>query len=153
MLSSRQFCLFCIGVYLIAFYAHAEPAFVQSKLSITTEQQTHEFTIDIAHNQEAKSKGLMFKRSIAHNYGMLFLFDDTKPVRMWMRNTYISLDMIFANKFGEIIGIFKRARPLNDTIIPAPIGTYAVFEVQGGITSKKTIQIGDRLIHASFERM
>jgi uncharacterized membrane protein (UPF0127 family) len=90
-----------------------------------------------------QAQGLMFKKSLCQNCGMLFIFPQQK-ISMWMKNTYIPLDMIFADEKGKILCIEKNTTPLSEEQISCPsIKTKYVLEVNAGFADKNNINIGD----------
>ena len=93
----------------------------------------------------------MFRESLADDHGMLFDFGDPKPVTMWMRNTYIPLDIVFIRADGSISRIARNAQPLSDTVIESGEPVTAVLELRGGLTGERGIDAGDRVIHPLFE--
>ena len=112
--------------------------------------QTHKgnitYYVEVADTDHKMIKGLMFRKSLQKNSGMLFLFNEnhSQPVAMWMKNTLISLDMLFIEKSGRIIGIAENTEPLSlKTISPTKKHVSAVIELNAGEVEKHHIQIGD----------
>ena len=88
------------------------PGFAQAehnKLTIVTASGNHEFDVDVMRSQADLEKGLMFRKSIPADYGMLFDFQREQTIMMWMKNTYIPLDMLFMDKTGKVVGIIANA--------------------------------------------
>jgi hypothetical protein len=81
---------------------------------------------------------------------MLFLYEQDRQVAFWMKNTFIPLDLIFADATGRIVGIVERAAPLSTQLIPSPEPVRAVLEVNGGTAERLHIKIGDRLLHPAL---
>ncbi len=94
---------------------------------------------------EERARGLMFRRSVPESYGMLFDFKRDQEVSMWMRNTYVSLDMIFIQGDGRIRRIAENTETELDRIIPSGGPVRAVLEVVAGTAKKFGIQPGDRV--------
>ncbi|MFV0298569.1 MAG: DUF192 domain-containing protein, partial [Hyphomicrobiaceae bacterium] len=86
-------------------------------LNIVTGSGTHTFSIETADTPEQKARGLMFRRSMQDNAGMLFPYNPPQEAQMWMRNTYIPLDMIFIRKDGIVHRIEKSTEPFSETVI------------------------------------
>jgi uncharacterized membrane protein (UPF0127 family) len=106
------------------------------------------FLVETAKTPESREWGLMFRHQLAENEGMLFVFEKEAPLSFWMKNTLISLDMIFADSQGKIVHIVKNAEPCKsdpcqqyDSKVPAQY----VLEIPGGVSEKLNIEQGDRL--------
>ena len=106
--------------------------------------------IEIAETEEEKALGLMFRTQLGDDQGMLFAYGDTHEMTMWMRNTYISLDMVFIKSDGTIHRIEQRAEPLSDRVISSEGPVAAVLELAGGASQRLGIKPGDRVVHAIF---
>lgn len=119
---------------------HATELFVQ------TQNETHIFQTDIADTPQKQKKGLMFKKSIPVDYAMTFLFSDTKVLHMWMKNTYLPLDMIFFDEQGVVTHIHENAEPFNERLISSFLPAKGVIEVLAGTVHRCNIQIGDLII-------
>ena len=99
------------------------------------------FMAEVPLTEAERQKGLMFRETLAEDAGMLFSFPntDTRSPSMWMKNTPLPLDMIFADENGVILEIFENTTPYSeDTIGPVP-GTTQVLEIKGGISKKHAI--------------
>ncbi len=94
----------------------------------------------------------MFVRDIDDHAGMLFIFQPARQITMWMKNTYLSLDLLFIDATGRIDYIARRATPLSTDIISDPRPVSAVLELKGGIADGFGIQVGDRVLHESFKK-
>jgi uncharacterized protein len=117
------------------------------RLEIISGTTTHVFQTEVMKTPEQRSKGLMFRQFMPEDRGMLFDFDREEPVAMWMRNTYIPLDMVFIRANGVIHRIHERAQPLDETTIPAGAPVRYVLELNGGIAAKLGLKAGDRVKH------
>jgi uncharacterized protein len=117
------------------------------RLEIVSGATTHIFQTEVMKTPEQRSKGLMFRQFMPDDRGMLFDFDREEPVAMWMRNTYIPLDMLFIRANGVIHRIHERAQPLDETTIPAGAPVRYVLEINGGIAAKLGLKAGDRVKH------
>jgi uncharacterized membrane protein (UPF0127 family) len=118
---------------------------------ITTQGQTLHFKVEIAANAEDQSKGLMHRQTLARDGGMLFLWPEERPVSMWMKNTYLSLDMLFINRRGEVVHIAPHTTPLSETIIDSQFPVSAVLELAAGTAADSGIAVGSRLLHPHFK--
>ena len=120
-------------------------------LSITTAQATHAFEVELAVTADQVRTGLMYRRKLPANAGMLFLYDDGSRVTMWMSNTYIPLDMFFIAADGRITHIVERTVPLSTELIGSNGPVRAVLELNGGTASRLGIAVGDKVRHPAFQ--
>ena len=128
-------------------------AFPQSLLAIRTSSgKVVNFKIWEADTPKREEQGMMFIRDMDEHTGMLFMFPENRPVRMWMKNTYVSLDLIFLNAQGKIDYIAARATPESEAIIGPGTPEYAVLELKGGACEQFGIQAGDKILHKNFKK-
>ena len=120
----------------------------RGKLSFIGEdgQKKAELLIEIAEDDYSRSKGLMLRRDLAENQGMLFIFNREEPRVFWMKNTPLSLDMIFVNAQRKIIRIHKYTTPFSTQTYPSERPAQFVVETVAGFTDRYEIEIGDRVI-------
>jgi uncharacterized membrane protein (UPF0127 family) len=111
-------------------------------LTIRSATGNHRFTVEIAASPAEQEQGLMFRRSLAPNRGMIFPYQPPIDVAFWMRNTLIPLDMLFIRADGRIARI-ATARPLDDTPVPSGEPIAAVLELAGGRAAELGIREGD----------
>ena len=123
----------------------AEP-FKTGALAIQTANGRHHFTVEIALSDRQQEQGLMFRRSLAPDAGMLFDYKSPTQITMWMKNTFIPLDMIFIGADGRIVRIAERTVPQSAEIIPSGAPARAVLEVNGGTAQRLGIKVGDKVI-------
>ena len=110
----------------------------------------HRYEVEIAATPGARAQGLMFRRSLAPGAGMLFDFGRDEVARMWMKNTFIPLDMVFADRDGKVRGIVRNARPRSLDTISSRIPVRAVLELNGGEADRMGLAPGDRIRHPVF---
>ena len=110
----------------------------------------HVFRIEVAVTPEQKATGLMFRRELGADAGMLFTYETPQVIQMWMRNTLIPLDMVFIAADGRVINIAERTVPESLAIIPSAGAAIGVLEVAGGTAARLRIRPGDRVIHPFF---
>ncbi|CAN5331867.1 DUF192 domain-containing protein [soil metagenome] len=134
---------------LVAASVSASAAEVQP-LEIVTKSGVHVFSVEIAKTDEERATGLMYRKELAEGRGMLFDFTPEQNVQMWMKNTFIPLDMIFIRSDGRILRIAENTEPQSEKIIPAGGLAKGVLEVIGGTARKYGIQPGDRVAHPLF---
>ncbi|MCJ2096805.1 DUF192 domain-containing protein [Methylobacterium sp. J-072] len=120
-------------------------------LSIVTKAGPKRFDVEVMRDDAGRSRGLMFRRHMAADHGMLFDFERTEPVTMWMKNTYLPLDMLFIRPDGIVSRVAADTEPLSTAIIPSGSPVSAVLELNAGTAAKLGIQAGDRVEHPLFK--
>ena len=106
--------------------------------------------MELARTPEERSRGLMFRESMAADAGMLFDFGRVGRQAMWMKNTYLPLDMLFIRNDGTIHHIQQRTQPQSENIIPSNGRVRAVLELNGGTVERLGIKVGDVVEHPMF---
>jgi uncharacterized membrane protein (UPF0127 family) len=124
--------------------------FSKSELTIVSATGRHQFKVEVAETPEQMAQGLMFRRSLAPDAGMLFDYKQPTAATMWMRNTLIPLDMLFVDARGKIVNIQLRAVPQSDDVIAAVAPVRAVIELNGGTTERLGIAPGDQVEYPIF---
>jgi uncharacterized membrane protein (UPF0127 family) len=117
-------------------------AFPQTTLTISGSGGSHQFSIWVANTTAREEQGLMFVRELPADKGMVFIADQPKVWTMWMRNTYIPLDMLFVATDGHVVKI-AHALPHDETIISSEVAVNAVIELQAGISDTLHMKVGD----------
>jgi hypothetical protein len=122
-------------------------------LSIRTKSGTvHKFSVEVARTDAERAQGLMFRRNMPPDRGMIFDFERDDEVSMWMRNTFIPLEMLFIKADGIVHRIAMRTEPLSERTIPSGGPVRSVLELNGGICEKLGIAPGDLVEHRIFRR-
>jgi uncharacterized membrane protein (UPF0127 family) len=152
---TRRFALFAalgaLAVLLAACLASAPTiAAERGVLEIATRTGVHVFSVELAVTDAERAQGLMYRKQLPEGEGMLFDFKRDDSIAMWMKNTYVSLDMIFITADGRIHRIAENTEPLSERIIPSGGPVRAVLEVVGGTARKLGIAPGDRVGHPIF---
>lgn len=101
--------------------------------------------IEIADDDDSRATGLMYRNKLAENQGMLFIFDTENIQSFWMKNTVLSLDMIFVNKENEIVKIHKNTIPFSEQSYNSLKPSIYVVEVNAGYTDSHSIKVGDKI--------
>ena len=114
-------------------------------LDSTNHKPETKIDIQIADNDFDRELGLMFRKSMEENQGMLFIFPADTIQNFWMRNTYIPLDMIFANSMNIIVTIQHATSTLSDQTYSSNAPAKYVIEVNSGFTDKNKIKVGDKI--------
>jgi len=115
-------------------------------LVLKTESGEHSYTVEVAKTNRERAKGLMFRRSLPDTSGMIFLYDPPQPVGMWMRNTYIPLDMIFIAADGTVRRVAANTEPFSTDIIVSGGPVAAVLELNAGQAEKIGVKPGDLVV-------
>jgi len=128
-------------------------AFPQSTLQIATpDARVHRFNIWIANNDRLRQQGLMFVKDLPANAGMLFIYAQPHRISMWMKNTFIPLDMLFIRADGRVASIVANTKPHSLDTIQATEDVVAVLELKGGTAAALNIRKGAVVMHPLFER-
>ena len=131
--------------------ASAQVTFETEALRIETADGTgHDFTVEIARSDAQLRQGLMFRESLAPDAGMLFLYRREAIHAMWMKNTPISLDMLFIDRKGVIKHIVERTVPFSLETITSRRRVKATLELAGGAVARLGLAVGDRVVHPAF---
>lgn len=139
-------------VLFLAGNGAALERFATSKLSIVTAKGTQHFTVEIAETREQHAQGLMYRRSMAADAGMLFVYKTPRNASFWMKNTFIPLDMLFIGANGKIVNIQERTVPQSLSPVRSKGRVLAILELNGGTASRQGIKPGDKVRHSIFEK-
>lgn len=107
-------------------------------------------SVEIADTAATREYGLMYRKQLDENAGMIFVFKDSQHLEFWMKNTVIPLDMIFADSSGKIIGIVRKAVPFSEGIDSVDGDSQYVLEVNGGFCDRHGVKAGDTLRFQGF---
>jgi uncharacterized membrane protein (UPF0127 family) len=131
----------------------AQPALPTGKITIVSPSGArHAFTAELATTPREQEIGLMFRTSIPADHGMFFDWGSPRSVPMWMKNCPVPEDMVFIGADGRISRIAENTVPESEAIIPSGDGVRATLELQGGITAKLDIRVGDRVEGGVFAK-
>ena len=122
----------------------------RTTVEIASKTGVHVFTVEIADTEQARERGLMFRKELPPGRGMLFDFHREQQVGFWMKNTLIPLDMIFIDGRGRIVSIEQDAKPMSEDVIMSGGQVRAVLEVDGGTARRLGIAPGDRVYNPIF---
>lgn len=146
----KKFFLSLLLLGLCAGVAQAQESTKIDVILIQTAEKDIQYNVMMAREPRELRKGLMHRRSLAPYDGMLFDFGREKDVRMWMKNTYIPLDMAFINNDGKIVYIRKNTVPLSEDPIISKRKARSVLEVEAGTLDRDDIHVGDMVVHSLF---
>lgn len=122
----------------------------RSEVQVVTGSGTHRFQVWIAADDQSRERGLMFVRSLRPDEGMLFLFERPQFAAFWMKNTYLSLDLVFIRADGVVVNIAENARPQTLDPIPSAAPVKAVLELLAGTAAGIGLAPGSRVVHPAF---
>ncbi len=156
----RRSCLALLGAVCISFctsaFAQTGPieelaAFPSGKLEISEGKKVkHVFQVWLADSPQRQAQGLMFVRGLPDLRGMLFVHSEPKAISMWMKNTYIPLDMVFIDTHGRIQQIVEQTTPHSLDIIRSKEPASAVLEIAGGEAKRLGLHPGQRVSHSAL---
>jgi uncharacterized membrane protein (UPF0127 family) len=132
--------------------AGVEAGMRQDRLTLVTAGGEKVIGIEVAETMADKARGLMFRTHLADDKGMLFPYDEPEEVRMWMKNTYIPLDMVFIKADGHVHRIEARTDPMSERIISSQGLVTAVLELAGGAAERLGLKPGDLVKHPVFAK-
>lgn len=121
-------------------------------LLVETAKGERSFTIEVADTDSERSAGLMFRTEMADTHGMLFVFENTRRVAFWMKNTPMPLDLIFIGEDGRIAAIMP-GEPFSTSPISPSASVRFVLELKAGTAQKAGIADGDRVRHPRIDRI
>lgn len=155
ILKSAVVALFLVGASAPVFAAQTASQqtvkFSSEPLSITSPKgAVHAFTIELALTELQREYGLMYRDSMPTDHGMLFDFGAPRPVMMWMKNTKLSLDMLFLDRNGVVTHIQENAVPYSEAIISSGGPVAYVIELNAGIVRKLGLAVGDKAVSATI---
>ena len=122
----------------------------RQSLEVATAGGTRTFSVELAKTRPELDRGLMYRRSLPAGRGMLFDFGAVQSVTMWMKNTYVPLDMLFIGPDGRVRRIAANTKPHSTELIPGGEGVRYVLEVRAGTARKLGIAVGDRVSHPAI---
>ncbi|HEY7853438.1 MAG TPA: DUF192 domain-containing protein [Caulobacteraceae bacterium] len=122
------------------------------RLEIATARGVYRFKVEVAENSASRERGLMFRRALAPDRGMLFDFKRAQPVAFWMKDTLIPLDMLFIAADGHILSIARNAVPMSEAPVPSGGAVLGVLEIAGGRAAAIGAAPGDRVRDRIFPR-
>ena len=138
-----KFAALMVALVVFAPLRAVEATPVQQQLQIVTASGSHPFAIEFVRSRADMEKGLMFRKTMAADHGMLFDFGKPQTITMWMKNTYLPLDMVFIAPDGHVVHVVEHAAPMSEAIISSESPALSVLEVNAGIAEKIGVKAGD----------
>ena len=136
-----KFIYLIFNFFLISLYT-----FSNEKIEISIYNKNITFNVEVAKTKEERRTGLMYRKKLLNNEGMLFIFPREKIIQLWMKNTYIPLDVIFISENKVIVDIKKNMEKLSETIVKSKVKSRYALEFNAGLINKLDIEIGDRVL-------
>ena len=127
--------------FLVSFYT-----FSNEKIDVSIYNKNITFNVEVAKTIEERRIGLMYRKKLLDNEGMLFIFPREKIIKLWMKNTYIPLDVIFISENKVIVDIKKNMEKLSETIVKSKVKSRYALEFNAGLINKLDIKIGDKVL-------
>ncbi|NMM46189.1 DUF192 domain-containing protein [Rhodospirillaceae bacterium KN72] len=143
-------CVFCL-TGLARAQSEGQDLPTEPLTIVTQDGAEHVFEVEVATSPEERQVGLMYRNELAPDHGMIFIYPYDKRVSMWMKNTFIPLDMLFLESDGTVESIRERAVPHSLTPIPSKGRVRAVLELPGGSIDRFGIRSGDKVRFSAFE--
>jgi uncharacterized membrane protein (UPF0127 family) len=161
MMPTRRFLIAFASLWLTTATAIADPeaatgadldrVFRREPLQIATpDARMHSFNAWIADDEARRERGLMFIRKLEEKDAMLFIWPRSQRIGIWMKNTYVPLDILFVGADGKVTRIVENAEPLSLKTLDSGGDMLGVVELPGGTASKLKIQRGALVMHAAF---
>ena len=153
MRRSSLISLLAASLLSLGFSACAQGQSLRTEpLDIVTAGGVKHFTVEVADTDQTRETGLMFRKSMAPDRGMLFDFGTPQPVTFWMKNTLIPLDMVFIAKSGRVVSIARNAKPMSEALIASGGPIVGVLELRGGRAAEIGVKPGDEVRERIFQR-
>lgn len=128
-----------------------DQVFSKSTLQIATpDAKLHKIDVWIADSDARRTRGLMFVEQLADDAGMLFIYPQAQPLSMWMKNTHLSLDMLFVSADGRVHRVVENTKPMSTDTISSDGAVLAVIELKAGSAARMKIRPGAQVIHPAF---
>jgi hypothetical protein len=143
-------------ILLVAFNANANTNNISNLETLfinNSKKELIRFNVEIADTPEEQAKGLMYRTNMPDDQGMLFLFRKPKVINMWMKNTYIPLDILFINRNGVIKKIVKNATPGSLKTISSDVSVIAALEINAMMADSHFIRVNDVILHPFFNNI
>jgi len=137
-----------ISIWVFLFAVFSSNLFSETppnKITIETSKGKAVVSVEVVETVAARAQGLMFRRHLADDAGMLFIFPGPTQGSFWMKNTRLPLDIVFADAAGQIVDILEQATPFSEKLLTPKSPYVQVLEVNAGFVKKHRIAVGDRL--------
>lgn len=142
--------MFIVHVVSLEMALLPADAMRRGKLTLQTAKGAHAIDIGVAETPAEQQMGLKFCKTVPENTGMLFVYPGPQEVTMWMKDTYVSLDMVFVKADGEVHRIEAHTEPFSQTTISSRGDVVAVLELVAGSAERLGLKPGDSVVHSAF---
>ena len=152
-MAKLRYLIVAFALYVANFHGAVlaqEPARIES-ITISTQTASTLLSAEIVDNEELRQRGLMFRHILPPNQAMLFDFETPRPAAMWMKNTYMSLDMLFVREDGTIAALAENTVPKSLDTISVQEPVRGVVELAAGTVKRLSIRKNDRVFHRIFK--
>ena len=136
-----KFIFLIFNFFLVSFYI-----FSNEKIDVSIYNKNITFNVEVAKTIDERRIGLMYRKKLLNNEGMLFVFPREKIIQLWMKNTYIPLDVIFISENKVIVDIKRNMKRLSETIVRSKVKSRYALEFNAGLINKLDIRIGDKVL-------
>ena len=136
-----KFIFLIFNFFLVSFYI-----FSNEKIDVSVYNKNITFNVEVAKTIEERRSGLMYRKKLLNNEGMLFVFPHERIIQLWMKNTYIPLDVIFISENKVIVDIKRNMKRLSETIVRSKVKSRYALEFNAGLINKLDIKIGDKVL-------
>jgi hypothetical protein len=123
---------------------------IREVVLIETASSQYRFEVEVADDVKERAEGLMYRKELADNAGMLFIYAKPQPVEFWMKNTLLSLDIVYVRADGTIARIAENTTPMSEELLPSGEPIKAVLEVKAGTMRALGVAVGDRLRNPTY---
>ena len=127
------------------------PVGPRSSLSVETATGVYPYQVEVADTEESRSRGLMFRREVEPDTGMLFDMGLTRDVAFWMHNTFVPLDIVFISDKGRVVSVTHGAKPQSDARIPSGSPVRFILELATPEAKRIGLAVGDRVLHPAID--
>jgi uncharacterized membrane protein (UPF0127 family) len=152
VLNSRGFQAFAYTILALALCAAIAACADRPRVALTAPDGSTRAVVkvEVVNTPSTREFGLMYRKHLDEDAGMIFVFPAADHLSFWMKNTVIPLDMIFADARGKIVGVVQNAEPFSERPLSVEGDSLYVLEVNGGFTQRNHVQAGDAMKFLGF---
>jgi len=141
---------FWLGAWLSAPAAAAAPACAPDRVTLLAAPAPVTYRVEIADDPDEQARGLMFRTKMDEDAGMLFIFPEPRQAAFWMKNTILSLDIVFIDAAGRVLNVAERTTPFSEAALLSQGDARAVLEVLAGEAGRRGFGPGTQVVHPAF---